>query len=223
LAGTSGTGKSILASHFIHEGLRRGEPGVVAIFEEIPEEYIARCAELGLDMRPFLDDGTLNLLYLRPLDLSVDETVHEVVNAVKAIGAKRVVIDSLVGFEMALAPGFRDEFRESLYRMIGAIIRLGVTVVSTVEIEEDFTSMGLSHFGISFLADDLIRLRYVSIQGQLRKMMVVIKMRSGAHSFDIHEYEITGKGIVIGKSFKGLRALTSGIPGPWGETLPGLP
>ncbi len=74
----------------------------------------------------------------------MDETVHEIVNAVKEIGCKRLVIDSLVGFEMALAPDFRTDFRESLYRMIGALTRLGVTIVSTVEVEENFTSMGLS-------------------------------------------------------------------------------
>jgi circadian clock protein KaiC len=145
----------------------------------------------------------------------VDETVHEIIGTVQQISAKRVVIDSLVGFEMALAPEFRHEFRESLYRMIGALTRLGVTVVSTVEVEEDFTSMGLSNFAISFLADDIVRLRYVSINGQLRKMLVVVKMRGGAHSIDMHEYQITEKGVVIGEPLRGYRALTSGIPGPW--------
>lgn len=116
---------------------------------------------------------------------------------------------------MALAPDYRHEFRESLYRMIGALTRLGVTVVSTVEIEESFTSMGLSNFAISFLADDILRLRYVSIQGQLRKMLLVVKMRGSAHSIDMTEYRITGEGVEIGKPLRGYRALTSGIPGPW--------
>ena len=133
----------------------------------------------------------------------------------KQIAAKRVVIDSLVGFEMALAPEFRHEFRESLYRMICALTRLGVTVCSTVEVEEDFSSMALSNFAISFLADDIVRLRYVSIDGQLRRMLVVVKMRGGAHSIDMCEYEITEKGAVIGEPLRGYRALTSGIPGPW--------
>lgn len=219
IAGASGTGKSMFATHYIHEGIKRGEPGVVAIFEEIPEEYLNRASDVGLDMRQAVEDGALKLLYLRPLDLSVDETVHEIVSAVRKIDAKRVVIDSLVGFEMALAPGFRDEFRESLYRMIGALVRLGVTVVSTVEVEDDFTSMGLSQFGISCLADDIIRLRYVSIEGQLRKMLVVIKMRGSTHSIDMHELVITSKGIGIGESFRGLRGLTSGIPEPWVQPL----
>jgi len=212
LAGPSGAGKSILASQFIYEGIRQGEPGVVAVFEEIPKEYIAGAAKFGMDMQKALDKGTLEILYLRPLDLSVDETVYDVINAVKRIGAKRVVIDSLVGFEMALAPGFRADFRESLYRMIGAITRLGVTVVSTVEVEEDFISMGLSNFAISFLADDIIRLRYVSINGQLRRMLIVVKTRRGQHSIDMTEYTITSKGMVIGEPLRGYRGLTSGIP-----------
>ncbi len=219
LGGPSGSGKSILGAHFIAEGIRKGEPGVVAVFEELPDEYAARGAKLGLNIDAALKDGTLEIIYLRPLDLSVDETVHEVVAAVKRVKAKRLVIDSLVGFELALAPGFRTDFRESLYRMIVALTRLGVTIISTVEIEEDFTSMGLSNFGISFLSDDIMRLRYVSIDGQLRRMLMIVKMRSGKHSIDLREYQVTNKGIVIGERLKGYRGLTTGIPGPWDQGL----
>jgi circadian clock protein KaiC len=215
LAGPSGSGKSTLGMQFIAEGLDQGEPGIVAIFEELPDEHVHRAAMFGIDFDMPQKDGTLKLIYLRPLDLSVDETVHEIVRSVKEIGARRLVIDSLVGFEMALAPGFRDDFRESLYRMIAALTRLGVTIVSTVEIEEDFTSMDLSKFTVSFLADDIVRLRYVSINGQLRKMLVVVKMRRSSHSIDMHEYQITDKGVVIGEPMRGYRALTSGIPSPW--------
>ena len=116
---------------------------------------------------------------------------------------------------MALAPGFRTDFRESLYRMIGALTRLGVTIVSTIEIEEDFTSLDLSNFTVSFLADDIVRLRYVSINGQLRKMLLVVKMRRSEHSIDMVGYQITSKGAVIGEPIRGYRALTSGIPSPW--------
>jgi circadian clock protein KaiC len=212
VAGPSGSGKSILATQFVAEGLRRGEPGIVAVFEEIPAEYAQRAAMFGFDFDTPQKDDALKIIYLRPLDLSVDETVHEIVNSVKKLGCKRLVIDSLVGFEMALAPGFRTDFRESLYRMIGALTRLGVTIVSTVEIEEDFTSMDLSNFTVSFLADDIVRLRYVSIDGQLRRMLLVVKMRRSAHSIDLVEYQVTSKGVVIGERLRGYRALTSGIP-----------
>jgi circadian clock protein KaiC len=215
VAGPSGAGKTVLGIQFIAEGLGRGEPGIVAMFEELPNEFMQRANSFGFDLDKNIKDGSLKLIYLRPLDLSVDETVHEIVNAVKEIGCKRLVIDSLVGFEMALAPDFRTDFRESLYRMIGALTRLGVTIVSTVEVEENFTSMGLSNFTISFLADDIVRLRYASINGQLRKIMMVVKMRRSQHSIDMCAYEVTAKGLAIGAPLRGYRALTSGIPGPW--------
>jgi circadian clock protein KaiC len=90
-----------------------------------------------------------------------------------------------------------------------------VTVVSTVEVEENFTSMGLSNFAISFLAEDIVRLRYVSINGQLRKMMMVVKMRRSKHSIDMWEYKITDEGFVVGERLKGYRGLITGVPGPW--------
>ncbi len=215
LAGPSGAGKTVLGIQFIAEGLRQGEPAIVAMFEELPNEYLQRAVSFGFDFNTSVKAGKLKLIYLRPLDLSVDETVHEIVNAVKEIGCKRLVIDSLVGFEMALAPDFRTDFRESLYRMIGALTRLGVTIFSTVEVEENFTSMGLSNFTISFLADDIVRLRYASINGQLCKIMMVVKMRRSQHSIDMCAYDVTAKGLAIGEPMRGYRALTSGIPGPW--------
>jgi circadian clock protein KaiC len=139
--------------------------------------------------------------------------MHSILDAVKKIGARRLVIDSLAGFEMALSPGFRADFRESLYRMIFALTGIGVTILSTVEVDESFTEFPFSTYSISFLTDDIIRLRYVSIDGQLRKIMVVIKMRGGNHAKDIREYEITSSGVVVlGKRLIQYQWLISGIP-----------
>jgi len=197
VAGPSGTGKSALATQFIAEGLKHGEPGIIAIFEERPQGYTERADSFGLNLKAPQKKGKLEILYLRPLDLSVDETMQEILDAIDRIGARRLVIDSLVGFEMALAPGFRADFRESLYRMIGALTGAGITILSTVEVEDTFTALSFSHYTISFLTDDIIRMRYVEIDGQLRKVMVVIKMRGGNHSKDIREYVITDKGVVV--------------------------
>jgi circadian clock protein KaiC len=212
ISGSSGTGKSLLSSQFIAAGLRAGEPGIVAVFEERPDEYTARANSFGLDLDSSLNDGKLQVIYLRPLDLSVDETMQEILDAIKRTGAKRLVIDSLAGFEMALAPGFRTDFRESLYRMIFALTGLGVTVVSTLEMEESFTELLFSTFSISFLTDDIIRLRYVEIGGQLRKILMVLKMRGGAHSNDIREYEIASHGIVVGERLADYDHLVTGLP-----------
>jgi len=227
VAGPSGTGKSALATQFIAEGLDRGEPAIMALFEERPEGYTDRADSLGLHLRKPQEKGKLEMLYLRPLDLSVDEITQEILDAVNRVGAKRLVIDSLVGFEMALAPGFREDFRESLYRMIVALTGAGVTILTTVEVEDNFSALQFSHYAISFLTDDIIRLRYVEIDSQLRKVMVVIKMRGCNHSKDIREYVITDDGVVVIKPQRtDYEGLTTGIPrrtGPRAEQEPEAP
>lgn len=212
ISGSSGTGKSLIATQFINAGIRRGESGIVATFEERPNEFAARAGAFGMDLLTPLNQGKLEIIYLRPLDLSVDETMHEILDAVKRTKASRLVIDSLAGFEMALSPGFRLDFRESLYRMIFSLTGVGITVLSTVEMPESFTDLRFSNGQISFLTDDIIRMRYVSIDGQLRKILMVIKMRGGAHSKDIREYEITSTGLTIGKRMADYDNLITGIP-----------
>lgn len=219
VSGPSGTGKSALATQFLAAGLRNGESGIAAIFEERPQGYVDRARSFGLDLDTPQKEGKLELLYLRPLDLSVDETMQEILDGVRRLNAKRLVIDSLVGFEMALAPSFRVDFRESLYRMIAALTGEGVTILTTVEIEDTFTSFEFSHYTISFLTDDIVRLRYVEIDGQLRKMIVVVKMRGGNHSKDIREYVITDKGlVVIDPRHTDYVQLTTGIPERIGQS-----
>ena len=97
--------------------------------------------------------------------------------------------------------------------MITALTGIGVTILSTVEMNESFTEFPFSTYSISFLTDDIIRLRYVSIGDQLRKILVVIKMRGGNHSKDIREYEITSEGLVIlGDRLTDYQGLITGIP-----------
>ena len=219
IAGSSGTGKSLLATEFIAAGLRAGEPGIVAVFEERPEEYAGRASSFGLDLATSMANGKLEIIYLRPLDLSVDEMMQELIDAVQRTGAKRLVIDSLAGFEMALAPGFRMDFRESLYRMIFALTGIGITIMSTLEMEEAFDKLPFSSYLISFLTDDIIRMRYVEMDGQLRKIMMVLKMRGGAHSNDIREYAISSDGIVLGERLRDYAPLITGIPGRVNRSL----
>lgn len=213
-AGPSGVGKTCLSTQFIAAGAAESEPGVIVVFEEHPEDYVQRAKDLGFDLASLVEKGVLAIISLRPLDLSVDETLQEVRHAVAALGATRLVIDSLSGFEVALAPGSRDDFRESLYRMIGNLTGAGVTVVMTIEVVETFDGLPLSTHAISFLSEDILLMRYVETHGVLRKVMAVVKMRRSSHATELHEYEVTGRGIVI----KGPLG-----KGPLGDSLTGSP
>jgi circadian clock protein KaiC len=225
IAGPAGSGKTVLGTHFVVEGVRQGEKAVIAVFEEDPEAYMVRAASLGMDVEGMVRRGDLRIIYLRPLDLSADEALQEIQDAVWELSATRVVIDSLSGFEVALSQTFRDEFRESLYRMVAALTRAGVTVMMTVEVVEEFTSLRFSPHAISFLTDDLIMERYVEMEGQLRRVLAVVKMRGSGHSKDWRAYEITDRGLVVGEMLSGYRGIISGIPVPREDgaaTYPGL-
>ena len=155
VAGPSGSGKTLLSTEFILAGAENGEPGVIAVFEKRPSDYLATHARSNT-LDTLISEKKIEVLYIRPLDLSIDETLTALREAVVRIGAKRAVIDSLSGLELALAPTFRQDFRESLYRMIGALTEMGVTVMSTVEMPDRYASLEFSPHGIAFLNDAII-------------------------------------------------------------------
>ena len=197
IAGPSGSGKTVLAAQFIAEGIARGENGVIAVFEKRPAGYLSTTS-LGQDLERMMREDKLSVLYLRPLDLSVDEALYELREAVRRTDAKRVVIDSLSGFEMAVSPGFREDFRESLYRLVGVLTGLGVTVMMTLEIEDAYTALRLGPRENAFLTDAIILQRYLELEGALRRVMTVIKVRASDHSKDLRLYEIHSQGIAVG-------------------------
>jgi circadian clock protein KaiC len=211
LAGPTGTGKTTFATQFVAAGIRQREACVIAVFEEHPEDFLERATSYGVDFREAERQNKLRIIYLRPLDLSVDETLEEIRVAVKEVGATRVVIDSISGFEMALAPSFREDFRESLYRLVGALTGLGVTMFMTVEVTEH-EGLQFTNNRVSFLTDVIIIQRYVEIEGQLRKVLAVIKMRGSSHSGDFRAYEITGNGVLLREGLRDYHGITTGVP-----------
>ena len=211
LTGPAGSGKTTFTTQFVAEGLRRKESCVVAVFEEFPEAYLAR-AKTPVDFEAMIAAERLSVIYLRPLDLSVDEMLSEIFTAVRLTNATRVVIDSLSGFEIALAPTFRVDFRESLYRLVGALTATGVTVMLTAEVIEPFPGGQFTTERVSFVTDDIIVQRYVEIDGHLKKVLAVVKMRGSDHGTDFRAYTLSDTGAVMGESLSDYRGITTGNP-----------
>ena len=214
IAGPTGSGKTTFATQFVAEGIRTGDSVVVAVFEEYPERYIEHARARGVDFQTMIAANRLKVIYLRPLDLSVDETLAEILHSVSDIGASRVVIDSMSGFEIALAPTFREDFRESLYRLVGALTAVGVTVLMTNEVAGAGPAGAMNFAGerVYFLTDDIIIQRHIELEGQLRTVVAVIKMRGGSRSHDFREYTITSEGAVIGETLQQYQNILTGFP-----------
>jgi circadian clock protein KaiC len=211
LAGPSGSGKSVLAAEFIRDGAQHEEPGIIAVFEKRPNEY-SQDSPMGRRFDQFVRKGTVGILQTRPLDLSIDEMLSEIIDAIHRLKARRVVIDSLSGFELALAPTFREDFRESLYRMVTVLTGMGITMMMTAEVEDSYTELRFSPHGTAFLTDAIIMQRYIAFQGQLQRIMAVVKVRGSAHSKDMRAFEITKEGIVMGETLGHYEGLLTGSP-----------
>ncbi len=204
VAGPSGSGKSILSAAFLAEGARCGEAGVIAAFEQHPTQARNRI------VADLIDSGRVGLVDSREPDLSIDEIVQLLMKEIDRLGASRVVIDSLSGFELSLAPTFREDFRESMSRLVTALASTGVTVLMTSELEDRYTDLRFSPYGTAFLTDAIIVQRYIEVESRLRRVMAVVKVRASGHSDQLREFSIDHEGIRIGEMLSGQEGLLGG-------------
>lgn len=206
VAGPSGSGKSILAAAFLAEGARCGETGVIAVFEQHPNRSRnPALAELIASDRIGVVDSAAP-------DLSIDEVLSLLLAEINRLQASRVVIDSLSGFELALAPTFREDFRESLSRLVSTLATTGVTVLMTSELEDRYTDLRFSPYGTAFLTDAIIVQRYIEVDCRLLRMMAVVKVRASAHSNELRLFSIDDEGIQIGAQLPDQEGLLGGRP-----------
>ncbi|QIN67915.1 Circadian clock protein kinase KaiC (plasmid) [Caballeronia sp. SBC1] len=206
VAGPSGSGKSILATAFLAEGARLGENGVFAAFEQ--RRHRPRSGALT----DLIESDRVGLVDSRAPDLSIDEVVVLLRTQIRRLKATRVVIDSLSGFELALAPTFREDFRESLFQLVSALAAEGVTVLLTSELEDRYSDLRFSPYGTAFLTDAIIVQRYIEVGSRLRRLMAVVKVRASGHSDELREYTIDDSGICVGEMLPDQEGLLGGRP-----------
>lgn len=206
VAGPSGSGKSILATAFLAAGASLGETGVFAAFEQ--RRHRPRSGPLT----ELIKSDRVGLVATGAPDLSIDEVVVLLRTQIRRLKASRVVIDSLSGFELALAPTFREDFRESLFQLVSALSAEGVTVLLTSELEDRYSDLRFSPYGTAFLTDAIIVQRYIEVGSRLRRLMAVVKVRASGHSDELREYTIDDNGICIGEMLPEQEGLLGGRP-----------
>ncbi len=206
VSGPSGSGKTILGTQFLAEGMRQGEKGVACYFEKGTSRL--RNAALA----EMVQAGHVRVVESRMLDLTADELLHELLAAIRETGAQRVVIDSLSEFLLYLAPEFRREFRLTVFRILSSLAKMGVTVILTMGTEDRFTELRFSDSEIAFLTDGIIATRYVEMDGELTKVISVVKLRGCSHSNALRAFHITDAGIEIESTRVRFDGMLSGHP-----------
>ena len=206
VVGPSGAGKTIFGTKFLQEGVRQGEKGVAVYFEKGTSRL--RNAELA-DM---VAAGDVEIVESRSLDLSVEELIDDLHEAIERTGARRVVLDSLSELGLYLAPEYRQDFRLAVFRLLTSLAKRQVTAVLTIGLEDRFTELRFSVADLSFLADAIVAMRYAEVEGRLVKLISVVKVRGIGHSNDLREFRITDDGFEIAETPIKFDGLLSGHP-----------
>jgi circadian clock protein KaiC len=202
VAGPSGSGKTLMGLHFIFNGARNGEPGLIATLQE-------NSAQLERIVNGFgwsLGEQGVELMYRAPVDIYLDEWVHELLEMAQATGARRIMIDSLGDLRATSTDETR--FREYIYSLLQRCSRQGVSVIMTQEVGELFGITRLSEYGISHVSDNVLLLQFLRGSSRVRRGLTVMKTRASAHDPHIREYEINSNGFVVGDQFSPEQDLT---------------
>ena len=192
VAGPSGVGKTLMGMHWVFAGARAGEPSLIASFQENPSQLERVLSGFGWS----LDEDNMHLFYRSAVDLYIDEWMSLLLEQIERLGIRRVLVDSLGDLEVVAADETR--FREFAYSFIQRCTRAGVSVMFTLELRDLFSTSRLGEGAFSHVADNVVLMQYVLESTRIKRAVTVIKSRGTGHDSQIHEFEITADGVVLG-------------------------
>ena len=206
LSGGPGTGKTIFSQQFLWNGLQMGEPGIYVALEEHPVQVRQNMAQFGWDVKPYEEQGMFAMVdaftagigkskeyekYIVHDLTDIREFIDVLRQAIKDINAKRVVVDSVTTLYIN-KPAMARSIILQLKRVLAGTGCTSIFVSQISVGERGFGGPGVEH-GV----DGIIRLDLDEIDGELKRSLIVWKMRGTSHSMRRHPFEITDKGIVV--------------------------
>ncbi len=209
ISGPSGVGKTTLGLVFMKEAAGRGERSVVYTFEEGEEILMARCEAINIPVHAMREQGTLSVVKFEPLRYTPDEFASRVRCEVEKERSRIVMIDSVAGYRLSLRG---EDLVSHLHALCKYLANMGVTTLLVNEVEYITGDFRATEAGISYLADNIIFLRYLEMEGEMRKAIGVLKKRLSDFEKTLREFQITRYGVKVGKPLTGLRGILSGTP-----------
>ncbi len=210
IMGPAGCGKTTIAIRWAISAAENGENCGFFIFEEGKHTLVARAAGLGMDLRPHVESGRITLDQIDPAEMSPGEFVQRVRKCVEEQNARVIVIDSLNGYLQSM-PG--EQFLAShLHELLSYLNNRGVLTIVILAQAGTLGSLMQTPVDVSYLADNILLLRYFEVHGEVRQAISVIKKRSGGHERTIRELSLGPDRIRIGKPLRDFQGVLSGIP-----------
>jgi circadian clock protein KaiC len=209
IAGPPGTGKSTLASQFVSACLRQGKPAAMFLFEESASNLLNRSDSMGMNLQSHIASKELSLVQVDPAQLTPGEFVHIVCRAADN-GAKVIVIDSLNGFLQAMP---NEKLLATHMHELMTYLGQRSVVTLLVGVQQGMLGGNMSTtVDASYLADNVVLLRYFEALGEVQQAISVFKKRGSRHERAIRKFSITPNGVEIGPQLKHFHGVLTGVP-----------
>ncbi|MBW8861726.1 MAG: AAA family ATPase, partial [Acidobacteria bacterium] len=217
LIGPAGSGKSTVAAHYA-ASMELPNKAAVFLFEERPDTFLLRCDALGMQLSARVNSGAIELVQVKPGELSPGEFLHLVREAVEARGAGLVMIDSLNGYLNAIPQSDAPLVR--MHELLAYLNGRGIASLVIVAQHGIVGSGMMTPIDVSYLADTVILLRFFEAAGQVRKAISVVKNRSGTHETTIRELRIGPGSLRVGAALTEFQGVLTGVPQYIGTAAP---
>jgi circadian clock protein KaiC len=211
VTGPPGVGKTTLSGLYPVQAAADGHRSVIYLFEEREQTFTHRCRSLGIPIDRIREEGLLSIETIDPLEQSAEEFAHRVRDRVETGGVDVVVIDGFGGYTTAIQ-GTTDELKRNLHALTRYLSHNEVSTFVTDATHRITGIASATSNNISPIADNILFLSYIELDGSLRKVVGVLKKRAGRFEHTLREFEITTDGVRVGEPLTGFRGIISGSP-----------
>jgi circadian clock protein KaiC len=214
ISGASGVGKTTLGLQFLEAASKRDERSVLYTFEEDDKTLLKRAESLNINLRNMISKDKFKIKKVDPLEFTPGEFTHLLIKEAEKNDTQTIMLDSVSGYRLSFAAlsEDRNEIIRNLHALTNYLNNRGITVLVINEIDNITGDFKATELGISYLADNIMFLRYLEFNGELKKAIGVLKKRLSDFEKQLRGFKITDQGIKVGKPLTQLRGILTGNP-----------
>ncbi|MGM0410925.1 MAG: ATPase domain-containing protein [Bacillota bacterium] len=213
ITGPSGVGKTTLGTQFINNHSKNDNSSIIYTFEEGYKTLLNRSRSVNIDLESLIENNNLLIQKINFMDYTLDEFTQKVLEDVEKMDAKLVLLDSISSYFLTFKDNSKNRnLLNTLHILIENLKNKGISLLLTNEMRNITGDFQITGSNTSYLADNIIFLRYLEVNAKLKKAIGVLKKRMSGFENTLREFEITSDGIKVGKPLHNLRGILSGSP-----------